>query len=136
LLVVCASLGPASRKRDRERVLVTYAFDLSSTLACLALHMPKSFLAQLLVLDRPGGAGKVGMVSQSEPKRGVVHEYDADVGVGAKAGECIFAVEDAVVCLKCFEVDLGVGWMKVRCVIAVIANHLRAAEGFYVYIST
>jgi hypothetical protein len=35
------------------------------------------------------------MVSQSEPKRGVVHEYDADAGVGAKAGECIFAVEDA-----------------------------------------
>jgi hypothetical protein len=57
--------------------------------------MPKSFLAQLLALDRPGGAGKVGMESQSEPKRGVVHEYDADAGVGAKAGECIFAVEDA-----------------------------------------
>jgi hypothetical protein len=41
-----------------------------------------------------------------------------------------------VVCLKCLEVDFGVGWMKVRFVIAVIANHLRAAEGFYVSIST
>ena len=79
-------------------MILTYAFDLSSTLACLDLDMAISFLAQLLVLDKPGGAGKVGMVSQSGAKRGVVHEYDeydADAGVGAKAGECIFSVEDA-----------------------------------------
>lgn len=95
-------------------MVLTYAFDLSSTLACLALHMAKSFLAQLLVLDRPGGAGKVGMVSQSGAKRGVVHEYDeydADAGVGAKAGECIFAVEDACCLSEMLRSEIGC-WMN------------------------
>ena len=52
-------------KESQGETVVTYAFDLSTTLACLALHMSISFLAQLLVLDRPGGEGKVGMVRQS-----------------------------------------------------------------------
>jgi hypothetical protein len=81
-------------KRWRE-VLLTHAFDLSTTLACLALHIGRSFLVQLLAFDRPGGAGKVGKASQPGAKRGVVHEYDGEVVVGANAGECIFPVEYA-----------------------------------------
>lgn len=82
-------------------MLRTYAFDLSTTLACLALHMAMSFLAQLLLRDRPGGAGKAGMESCSGAKRGVIHEYDRDVG--ARAEGSMFSVEDAfVICLKCF----------------------------------